>query len=98
LGSEFSTLNYQRPSYPPAGLADQNPPCNTLYISNLPIDISENKLKALFSMQNGYKRIYFRIKQNELIYFMEFEDILFMIKALNKLYSHPLQNSVKSRI
>lgn len=88
----------QRHHYPPANPADQNPPCNTLYVGNLPVDTSEDELKAVFSKQRGYKRLCFRTKHNGPMCFVEFEDVSFATKALNELYGHPLHNSVKGGI
>ncbi|RMZ75287.1 hypothetical protein DV738_g5553, partial [Chaetothyriales sp. CBS 135597] len=89
---------YLRHKYPPVNPADQNPPCNTLYVGNLPIDTSEDELKVLFSKQRGYKRLCFRTKQNGPMCFVEFEDISFATKALNELYGVQLHNSVKGGI
>jgi hypothetical protein len=85
-------------SLPPVNPTDQNPPCNTLYIGNLPIDTTADELTALFSKQRGYKRLCFRIKQNGRRCFVEFEDVSFATKALHELYGHPLHNSIKSGI
>jgi RNA recognition motif-containing protein len=103
LGPNGSYQQYQqqfqsRPTYPPVNPADQNPPCNTLYVGNLPVDTSEDELKAVFSKQRGYKRLCFRTKQNGPMCFVEFEDVSFATKALNELYGHPLHNSVKGGI
>ncbi|PNY24315.1 Cell wall integrity protein scw1 [Tolypocladium capitatum] len=87
-----------RHNFPPVNPADQNPPCNTLYVGNLPIDTSEEELKAMFSKQRGYKRLCFRTKQNGPMCFVEFEDISFATKALHELYGHPLHNSIKGGI
>ncbi|ETS78520.1 hypothetical protein PFICI_10582 [Pestalotiopsis fici W106-1] len=87
-----------RQNYPPLNPADQNPPCNTLYVGNLPIDTSEEELKAMFSKQRGYKRLCFRTKQNGPMCFVEFEDIFFATKALHELYGQLLHNSVKGGI
>ncbi|MCJ1459367.1 cell cycle RNA binding protein whi3 [Mycoblastus sanguinarius] len=95
---QLAGQHYQRHAYPPVNPADQNPPCNTLYVGNLPIDTSEDELKAMFSKQRGYKRLCFRTKQNGPMCFVEFEDISFATKALNELYGHPLHNSVKGGI
>ena len=89
---------YPRLNYPPVNPADQNPPCNTLYVGNLPIDTSEDELKAMFSKQRGYKRLCFRTKQNGPMCFVEFEDVSFATKALNELYGVQLHNSVKGGI
>ncbi|KAI9802572.1 MAG: cell cycle RNA binding protein whi3 [Piccolia ochrophora] len=95
---QLATQQFQRQNYPPVNPADQNPPCNTLYVGNLPIDTSEDELKAMFSKQRGYKRLCFRTKQNGPMCFVEFEDVSFATKALNELYGHPLHNSVKGGI
>lgn len=94
----MGSQHYGRHNFPPVNPADQNPPCNTLYVGNLPIDTSEEELKAMFSKQRGYKRLCFRTKQNGPMCFVEFEDISFATKALHELYGHPLHNSVKGGI
>jgi hypothetical protein len=98
--SSYSQLSpqLQRQHYPAANPADQNPPCNTLYVGNLPIDTSEDELKTIFSKQRGYKRLCFRTKHNGPMCFVEFEDVTFATKALNELYGQPLHNSVKGGI
>ncbi|CAH0022772.1 unnamed protein product [Clonostachys rhizophaga] len=98
VASPTSSQHYQRQTIPPVNPADQNPPCNTLYVGNLPIDTSEEELKAMFSKQRGYKRLCFRTKQNGPICFVEFEDVSFATKALHELYGQPLHNSVKGGI
>lgn len=97
-GSGGFPMSYSRPQYPPVNPADQNPPCNTLYVGNLPIDTSEEELKQLFVKQRGYKRLCFRTKQNGPMCFVEFEDVAYATKALNDLYGHPLHNSIKGGI
>ncbi|KAM6523946.1 cell cycle RNA binding protein whi3 [Fusarium solani] len=96
----FQTMSppQHRPHFPPVNPADQNPPCNTLYVGNLPIDTSEEELKALFIKQRGYKRLCFRTKANGPMCFVEFEEVSFATKALHDLYGHPLHNSVKGGI
>ncbi|KAI5362008.1 Putative RNA recognition motif domain, nucleotide-binding alpha-beta plait domain superfamily [Septoria linicola] len=89
---------FVRPQYPAVNPADQNPPCNTLYVGNLPLDTSEDELKSLFSKVRGYKRLCFRTKANGPMCFVEFEDVSFATKALNEYYGHPLHNSVKGGI
>lgn len=96
-GANFNS-RYRGNNLPPANPADQNPPCNTLYVGNLPIDTAEEELKALFSKQRGYKRLCFRTKQNGPMCFVEFEDVTFATKALTELYGCPLHNSVKGGI
>ncbi|EXL94195.1 hypothetical protein NOF04DRAFT_13106 [Fusarium oxysporum II5] len=89
---------FGRMNYPHANTADQNPPCNTLYVGNLPMDTAEEELKTLFSKQRGYKRLCFRTKGNGPMCFVEFEDIPFASKALTELYGKLLSNSNKGGI
>jgi hypothetical protein len=96
--TSFSAAPPYHQRHPPPNPADQNPPCNTLYVGNLPVDTSEDELKAVFSKQRGYKRLCFRTKQNGPMCFVEFEDVSFATKALHELYGHPLHNSVKGGI
>ncbi len=77
---------------------NENPPCNTLYVGNLPIDASEEELKALFSKQRGYKRLLFRTKQNGPMCLVEYDDVSCATKALQELDGHLLQNSTPDGI
>lgn len=97
-GSHVAGNRYHGVQFPPVNPADQNPPCNTLYVGNLPMDTSEDELKAMFSKQRGYKRLCFRTKQNGPMCFVEFEDVSFATKALNELYGAQLHNSIKGGI
>ncbi|KAF2501739.1 hypothetical protein BU16DRAFT_613580 [Lophium mytilinum] len=85
-------------NFPPNNPADHNPPCNTLYVGNLPIDTPEDLLKSLFSREPGYKRLCFRTKQNGPMCSVEFEDVVSATKSLNHLYAYPLPNSTKGGI
>ncbi|KAI8145330.1 hypothetical protein BJV82DRAFT_643667 [Fennellomyces sp. T-0311] len=78
--------------------ADQNPPCNTLYVGNLPPNASEEELKNMFSSCVGYQRLSFRNKPNGPMCFVEFEDIACATQAMQELYGNPLSNSVKGGI
>jgi hypothetical protein len=98
LGRSGFNPQFHRPNYPAVNPADQNPPCNTLYVGNLPPDTSEDELKSLFSKQRGYKRMIFRNKANGPICFVEFEDVTFATKCLHDLYGYQLSNSVKGGI
>lgn len=83
---------------PPANPADQNPPCNTLYVGNLPPDATEQELRQLFSSQEGFRRLSFRNKNNNgnghgPMCFVEFEDISYATRALAELYGSQLQRT-----
>jgi RNA recognition motif-containing protein len=91
-------FNMTRPQYPPVNPADQHPPCNTLYVGNLPADTSEDELKTMFAKQRGYKRLCFRTKGNGPMCFVEFEDTSYATVALKELYGQLLHNSVKGGI
>lgn len=80
---------------PPANPADQNPPCNTLYVGNLPPDAAEQELRQLFSTQAGFRRLSFRNKNNNghghgPMCFVEFDDVSFATRALAELYGSQL--------
>ncbi|KAK9767557.1 hypothetical protein K7432_002572 [Basidiobolus ranarum] len=78
---------------------DQNPPCNTLYVGNLPMNTMEEELRQLFSTQPGYKRLCFRMKPHAgPMCFVEFDDIQFASYTLHELQGHLLSNSVKGGI
>lgn len=83
---------------PPANPADQNPPCNTLYVGNLPPDATEQELRQLFSGQQGFRRLSFRNKNSNgnghgPMCFVEFEDVSFATRALAELYGSQLPRS-----
>lgn len=82
----------------PVNPGDQNPPCNTLYVGNLPMNTSEDELRTLFSRCVGYRRMCFRTKSNGPMCFVEFENVECATQALNDLYGNPLSNSVKGGI
>ncbi|CCE64294.1 hypothetical protein TPHA_0H00860 [Tetrapisispora phaffii CBS 4417] len=86
---------------PPANPADQNPPCNTLYVGNLPPDATEQELRQLFSSQPGFRRLSFRNKNNNgnghgPMCFVEFDDVSFATVALAELYGRQLPRPVIS--
>ncbi|KAI5239560.1 hypothetical protein E4T43_06676 [Aureobasidium subglaciale] len=93
----YQTRNLKH-DYPPANPADQNPPCNTLYVGNLPVNTSEDELKSLFSKARGFKRLCFRTKSNGPMCFVEFEDTSYASHALHELYGVQLHNSYKGGI
>jgi hypothetical protein len=75
-----------------------NPPCNTLWIGNLPMDTSEDELKDVFSKQTGYKRLCFRTKEDGPMCLVEFEDIFSASSARYGLHGYMLHNSVDGGI
>lgn len=89
---------------PPTNPADQNPPCNTLYVGNLSPDIVEADMKELFEKEEGFLRISFRSKANTKsnhgpMCFVEFEEILYAARSLARLYGvevHPKYKTSES--
>ncbi|KAJ1679809.1 cell cycle RNA binding protein whi3 [Spiromyces aspiralis] len=78
---------------------DQNPPCNTLYVGNLPVNTKEEELRNLFQRAHGYKRMSFRTKPNSgPMCFVEFDDITCATLALRELDGQRLSNSTSSGI
>ncbi|KAJ3227066.1 hypothetical protein HK099_003519 [Clydaea vesicula] len=89
------TLPLQQQSLIPQSLIsiiqrDQNPPCNTLYVGNLPIVANPEELEMLFSRCKGYKRLCFRMRPNGPMCFVEFEDVICAAQAMKDLYGVPL--------
>lgn len=78
---------------------DQNPPCNTLYVGNLPPDTQETELRNLFAGAPGFKRMCFKPKPgNGPMCFVEFEDANMSTMALNELQGSLLSNSARGGI
>ncbi|KAJ2159241.1 hypothetical protein GGF46_003171 [Coemansia sp. RSA 552] len=74
---------------------DQNPPCNTLYVGNLPVGAREDELRQIFQNSLGYKRMSFKAKPNSgPMCFVEFESIDFATLAMSDLDGRMLSNSV----
>ncbi|KAJ3127916.1 hypothetical protein HK098_005557 [Nowakowskiella sp. JEL0407] len=78
--------------------ADQNPPCNTLYVGNLPPNTMEQELLNLFSKCLGFKRLLFRNRPNGPMCFVEFDDVHCATLALQEHSGIPLSNSTKGGI
>lgn len=83
----------RRAYVPPTVLRDDNPRCNILYVSNLPMETSEDELEGIFCSQPGYRRISLRARANGPQCFVEFDDVTNAAKALRNLYGWPLKNS-----
>jgi hypothetical protein len=62
------SFSYSNATHPGA---DQNPPCNTLYVGNLPNDNCEEELRHLFQCCPGYKRLCFKTRVNGPMCFVE---------------------------
>ncbi|PVU97749.1 hypothetical protein BB559_001928 [Furculomyces boomerangus] len=78
---------------------DQNPPCNTLYVGNLPIGTQEEELRKLFENSVGYKRLCFRTKPNSgPMCFVEFNTVENASSALRDYDGKMLSTSATSGI
>ncbi|WBW75518.1 RNA-binding protein Mde7 [Schizosaccharomyces osmophilus] len=78
--------------------ADQNTPCNTIYVGNISGYDQEKELRKLFSTQPGYRRLSFKVKGSNPMCFVEFEEISYATKTLNQLQGAILKNSPKGGI
>lgn len=76
----------------------ENPPCNTLYVGNLPMTANEDELRELFQSCSGYKRLSFKMKPNGPMCFVEFDDVQCATTAMNELYGTMLTSSTKGGI
>lgn len=83
----------RRAHVPPKIHRDDNPLCKILYVSNLPMETSEEELKGLFSTQPGYQGMSLRARANGPSCFVEFDDVTSAAKALRNLYGWPLKDS-----
>ncbi|RDL38321.1 RNA-binding, RBD [Venustampulla echinocandica] len=63
-----------------------NPPCNNLYVRNLPLEPSEDDLREYFSEMPGYEGL--RMKRNEQECFVRFSDVDSAMDALQKSDDH----------
>lgn len=77
----------------PSVLRDDNPRCNILYVSNLPMETSEGELEGIFSSQPGYQRMSLSARANGPSCYVEFDDVTSAARALRNLYGWPLKNS-----
>ena len=78
----------------------ENPPCNTLYVGNLPSNANEGEIRSVFCLMPGFRRLSFKTKVGggSPMCFVEFEDIKTATHALETLYGTMLSNSVKGGI
>lgn len=89
-----STWSSPRRAYIPHNLSRGGvPPCNKLYVSNLPAETSQEELEDIFSTQPGYKWISFQGGADGPLCYVEFSDAAKAARALRKFYGWPLKNS-----
>lgn len=67
----------------------RNNPCSTLFVYNLPSEVSEEELKAVFSKQKGYKGVFFKATQNFPLSFVKFDSTSSAMKAVLDLHGKP---------
>ncbi|KAI9342848.1 hypothetical protein BDR26DRAFT_801541, partial [Obelidium mucronatum] len=104
--NDMTPTGYGNGSVTPAGIAsagfrcpaDQNPPCNTLYVGNLATNTNETELRELFQRCPGYKRMSFRSRPNGPMVFVEFDSIMYAQQALGDMHGTLLSTSVKGGI
>ncbi|XP_072993581.1 cell wall integrity protein scw1 [Typha latifolia] len=61
--------------YAPVQNMKDNPPCNTLFIGNLGENVIEDELRALFSVQPGFKQMKVLRQERNTVCFIEFDDV-----------------------
>lgn len=82
-----------------ASILSENPPCNTLYVGNLPPNASEMELRSIFMTMSGFRRLSFKPKPGSTpMCFVEFEDVGTATAAMESLYGTMLSNSTKGGI
>ena len=86
------------PATPTTMLWCENPPCNTLYIGNLPPSTQPLELYNLFSPLMGFKRMSFREKVGSgPMCFVEFSSIDLATQAMMDMYGRMLSGSTKAK-
>lgn len=82
---------------------DQNPPGNTLFVGNLPGNISpaasatlEDQLRQRFAPCPGYRQLSYRIKNNGPMCFVEFDDVQHAARALAEVNGDTMNGAVKN--
>lgn len=97
-----SNQNYTAPLMVSRGgqvFSPENPPCNTLYVGNLPLFANEQELRSLFGAAVGFKRMNFKLKNaSSPMCFVEFDDIHSATVAMEGMYGSLLSNSTKGGI
>ncbi|TGO67332.1 hypothetical protein BOTNAR_0044g00130 [Botryotinia narcissicola] len=96
--NQQGSQDYQRHQFPPINPQEQNSPCNTLSVGNLPSGTSAKELMAMFSKQKGFKRLCLTTKQNGPTCSVEFEDVIHATNSLRVLNGTSLPNSTKGGI
>lgn len=93
VGRSFSVASASSPY-----VLGENPPCNTLYVGNLPLNADDDELRLLFLQCEGFKRLSFKTKPNGPMCFVEFEDVGCAREAMDSLYGTLLSSSTKGGI
>jgi RNA recognition motif-containing protein len=91
-------FKFQSQAVRPVPCDQENPPCNTLYVGNLPMDAMEDELRGLFAQCRGYRRMLFKVKSNGPMCFVEFDTVAYATQSMNDLYGYPLSNSTKGKL
>ncbi|PJF19677.1 Rna binding protein [Paramicrosporidium saccamoebae] len=77
----------------------ENPPCNTLYVGNLPPNANEMELRSIFATCPGFRRLSFKPKfGGSPMCFVEFDEIRTATMSMEQLYGTMLSNSTKGGI
>ena len=78
----------------------ENPPCNTLYVGNLPQEATEQELLELFAPVAGFRRLAFRQKPapSGPMCFVEFESVGAATETMTRMYGTVLRQSSKGGI
>lgn len=98
VNRSFSLVGGGNPSTNGMYILGENPPCNTLYVGNLPLNADEEELRELFAICEGYRRLSFKNKPNGPMCFIEFDDVACARKAMDSHYGTLLSSSTKGGI
>ncbi|KAI8454675.1 hypothetical protein BY996DRAFT_4581661 [Phakopsora pachyrhizi] len=89
-----STASAPRNHYP----ADQNPAINTLYVGGLPTVIESSGLRKVFGRTEGFKRLSYKVKNQQPMCFVEFDTIEQASTVMEKMYGDKIEGKVPGGI
>jgi len=81
----FNVQQQQQPS--------KVPPCSTLFVANLHLDVQERDLARLFKITPGFRRLRLSLKDGAAICFVEFDDVQSSTHALTNFQGFPVGTS-----
>jgi len=95
VGKSPADVSHSKVPPAPKELAgeDDDPPCTTLHVGNIPLNTSIEELIDLFCMEKGYERLLYKRTPHGSLCFIHFESIASARLARNLLWGRRLKGS-----